>query len=1134
MNRRPTLTSSLRAIIIMCLMVATMLVIIFLAKHRPVTAQTVDSDVCLRLTSNAGYFAPDPPASLAAPLSTRVIVYVVDGNLNMRISDEVVPGIARGDMRLDDSASVDLVRAALDAGKPVHAYIQADKYLPGTAQITSLSGCTPVRLFAGALSEPRRITRVDVLRILAWMRGAEDTALDVVFDKNIYTISEAIFGANIGPRPVPDFSNDSMTPPTLPASCSDVYTSHPLPGDTIRRTEHDQLMQLANFSTFPPADVVWALRSGNWSNAAIWSGGAVPGGPAVKVCIPLGIDVRFTMQTAEVDFLRIDGNYTVATDRSTQLKADTIVVTPTGKFTMGTVANPVPDGITAEVIFTDKGAIDTVRDPIKLGRGLVAHGPAEIHGADVTPFVALDTHLTAGQTVITLRSTPQNWEVGDTVVFTALVKHESNRPLERVIRSITGNQITVDPVDPGLRIVPSTEDCDCKSYVANLTRNIVFRSENTATDRRGHVMFMHTNAIDVQNASFIDLGRTDTSGTFIDVLDPSLKGRYPVHFHRSGNIGQPGNVQGIVIIGSPSVGLVNHGSNANFFENIIYRVRSVAIYGEVGIEAGEVARNLMLWATPLDSEVTGQEPTAGIFTYSGNLDVHHNIINGYIWGVRIDGGGYCSQQQEPNTTILKDAIRADVREAVAGDRADVACGEVPPLLRNNEIFAVREAYFTSNVGNWEVPTVFDSELAWNIETGYTERYSTNDVIRNSTFIAGRNPNSGFFHNAIRIRHIENTKIIGFNVGLYVPESGRFNFENLTMKNTVDFAIYPFNSRGWDRHLLINNPVFGDNPNSDDPKFRYLLMSEHDPAQPVLGAFGAPFRLSVWNQGGDNFVNNILLRESFFHTDEILVQETGQPLKQLFSDYQEPSLVIHDTGVPQLDGLTNQQAFDTFNISMWDQLTPPEAVRRSDISGGKIGNPITNRSPLNYEYANVPNSDDVRFIVRDTGGPDTITVFSGDISPQDGWNVTTGFTDRYGNARSVAWYKYLPVLDARLISSIVPETVSVNEQFTFTFTVKNRGSGLWGQYRPDVGLQAGTYLERRNTATVWNWGLNGYPAGAVPVDTPLNETVTFSISAQAPSTPGLYAYSFRMGNYGVLFGDTIDGTITVNDQGLSTP
>ena len=47
-------------------------------------------------------------------------------------------------------------------------------------------------------------------------------------------------------------------------------------------------------------------------------------------------------------------------------------------------------------------------------------------------------------------------------------------------------------------------------YVANMLRNVMVMSQNTQDiDRRGHVMFMHSDDVQVHNAGFYGLGRTD-------------------------------------------------------------------------------------------------------------------------------------------------------------------------------------------------------------------------------------------------------------------------------------------------------------------------------------------------------------------------------------------------------------------------------------------------------------------------------------------------------------------------------------------------------------------------------------------------------------------------------------------------
>ena len=108
--------------------------------------------------------------------------------------------------------------------------------------------------------------------------------------------------------------------------------------------------------------------------------------------------------------------------------------------------------------------------------------------------------------------------------------------------------------------VPETS----RPHLANLTRNVEFSSESTQLDRRGHVMLMHTrDALDIANAAFRDLGRTDKlkvvdppyfeeDGTFVEGTGTNQSGRYSVHFHRNGvdRLTAPARVSGSVVEGS--------------------------------------------------------------------------------------------------------------------------------------------------------------------------------------------------------------------------------------------------------------------------------------------------------------------------------------------------------------------------------------------------------------------------------------------------------------------------------------------------------------------------------------------------------------------------------------------------------
>ena len=87
---------------------------------------------------------------------------------------------------------------------------------------------------------------------------------------------------------------------------------------------------------------------------------------------------------------------------------------------------------------------------------------------------------------------------------------------------------------------------DLTLYVANVTRNVTFETENGENipiNHRGHVMFMYNPDVVVENAGFYNLGRSDKS-KLVDDHDTNIDGssgsgtnppgRYALHFHRTG------------------------------------------------------------------------------------------------------------------------------------------------------------------------------------------------------------------------------------------------------------------------------------------------------------------------------------------------------------------------------------------------------------------------------------------------------------------------------------------------------------------------------------------------------------------------------------------------------------------------
>ena len=282
---------------------------------------------------------------------------------------------------------------------------------------------------------------------------------------------------------------------------------------------------------------------------------------------------------------------------------------------MGTASNPISSDVTSKVVFADDGAIDTTWDPEQLSRGAILQGPTNIHGAETTHRATLANFPAAGATSVELSSVPVNWNVGDEIVVTGTQGYQSDEV--RVISAINGNAVSFN--DPLSRdhIPPKS---DLNVYVANKTRNVQFSSENTEIARRGHIMLMHNPNVNIQNAEFSELGRTDKSRELDDIRfdftddavgnqtsagvvfttttgeRTNIRGRYAIHFHRGGNDpnSQPAVVQGSVVDGSPGWGFVNHSSNVNMINNVAYGVQGASFYTEAGDEIGSMVGNIAI------------------------------------------------------------------------------------------------------------------------------------------------------------------------------------------------------------------------------------------------------------------------------------------------------------------------------------------------------------------------------------------------------------------------------------------------------------------------------------------------------------------------------------------------------------
>ncbi len=358
------------------------------------------------------------------------------------------------------------------------------------------------------------------------------------------------------------------------------------------------------------------IASGKWSDAAVWENGNLPGTGA-RIHIPSELAVVVDSElTPEFESIRIDGMLRFLPNVNTRLKVDTLVTSHCARLEVGTAEIPIADTVHCEIIFADDGPIDTTFDFAQLGRGAILHGKTIIYGAVKTNKVALAVHPATGASTLQLVSVPTGWKVGDELIITGTTPNDPKSDEIRMISAMSGTNITLSAALTKDHIAPYS---DLNVYVANATRNVVFRSENATVARRGHIMIMHTLEADINYARFYQLGRTDKrrrlDDTTFDVEDgvgnqasafvgftttsgprTNIRGRYVLHFHRGGTnpTTTPGVVNGCVAYDGPGWGFVSHSAHAQFLNNVTYAIQGTGYYTEAGDEIGEMVGNIAI------------------------------------------------------------------------------------------------------------------------------------------------------------------------------------------------------------------------------------------------------------------------------------------------------------------------------------------------------------------------------------------------------------------------------------------------------------------------------------------------------------------------------------------------------------
>lgn len=398
-----------------------------------------------------------------------------------------------------------------------------------------------------------------------------------------------------------------------------------------------------------------AITSGNWSATATW-GGSLPANDD-RVLIPNGITVTVDgMIAEEMKSVRIadGGKLQFATAVNTELRTEYLFSSMMGELEIGNSTTKIANGVTASLVFAERGGTSSSFDPQRFAPGAVLMGTTTMHGQNKTSWLELQVHPSSGANQFTLKSNPIGWEIGDKLVVagtdpisTIAANNTSDFEKDEVvtITSIAGNIITFSPALVRDHKAPS-QASDLEVHVANLSRNIVISSENPSVTSlsgdfqkpRGHLMFMHTLNVDLRYVEANNLGRTDknvllddwdfsdldanqNTGSPVPNGGRNPRGRYSFHFHRGGMntsvfpaqaitpLPTPAHVEGCVVNTDPGWGFVNHSSRVDFVRNVSYNVVGGAFSTEAGNETGSFIENIAVrTVNPLNPIMAAPRP----------------------------------------------------------------------------------------------------------------------------------------------------------------------------------------------------------------------------------------------------------------------------------------------------------------------------------------------------------------------------------------------------------------------------------------------------------------------------------------------------------------------------------------------